>query len=194
MRLVIAFLILTALVLQTLAQSLLNATAGYSQLSNFNDLLLNYPEAAASLLTNFSSGDQKTTILVPNNDAFTRYRLQNGASISSLSSSDVGNILNYHTLQGSLSSSDLQTPGGLVSNTALQNETYDDREVLQNSHAKLSQVVYISSTSTSAGTKIVARQAAGLSSADVRSGEGNEITLQPTPGNWSGGTFYIVDG
>lgn len=194
MALLLAFVIVIALVLETLAQSLLNATARYSQLSNFNDLLLNYPDAAAGLLTNFSSGDRKQTILVPSNDAFTNYRVQMGATINSLSSSDVGNILNYHTLQGSLSSSDLQTPEGLVSNTALQNETYDEREVLKNSNAKLSQVVYISSTSTSAGTKIVARQAAGLSSVDVKSGEGNEITLQPTPGTWSGGTFYIVNG
>ncbi|KAL8823493.1 MAG: hypothetical protein Q9191_005807, partial [Dirinaria sp. TL-2023a] len=194
MVLTVAFVIVIVLVSKTLAQSLLNATAHYSQLSDFNDVLLKFPDAATSLLTNFSSGDRKQTILVPNNNAFANYRLQRGADISSLSSSDIGNILNYHTLQGSLSSSDLQTPEGLVSNTALQNETYDDREVLKNTHAKLSQVVYISSKNTSAGTKIVARQAGVLSSADVKSGEGNEITLQPTPGNWSGGTFYIVDG
>ena len=195
MGLIVGFFIVLALVLQALAQSLLNATSRYPQLSDFNDLLLNYPDAAAGLLTNISSGERKQTILIPNNAAFTGYRLRTGASISSLSSPDVGNILNYHTLQGALSSSDLQTPGGLVSNTALQNETYDDREVLKNSNAKLSQVVYISSTSTRAGTtKIVARQAAGLSSTDVRSGEGNEVTLEPTPGNWSGGTFYVVDG
>lgn len=103
MGLTVAFVIVIALVLETLAQSLLNATARYSQLSNFNDLLLNYPDAAASLLTNFSSGDRKQTVLVPNNDAFTNYRLQRGAGISSLSSSDIGNVLNYHTLQGSLS-------------------------------------------------------------------------------------------
>ena len=94
----------------------------------------------------------------------------------------------------SLSSSDLQTPGGLISSTALLNSTYDDREVLPGSNAKLSQVVYISSVNTTTGSKIVARQAAGLSSPDVRSGEGNDITLNPTPGIWSGGTFYVVDG
>ena len=94
----------------------------------------------------------------------------------------------------SLSSSDLQTPGGLVSSTALLNTTYDDREVLKESNAKLSQVVYISSASTAGGAKIIARQAAGLSSLDLRSGEGNNVTLNPTPGIWSGGTFYVVDG
>lgn len=93
-----------------------------------------------------------------------------------------------------LSSADLQTPGGLVSSTALLNTTYDDREVLKGSNARLSQVVYISTASSARGAKIVARQAAGLSSPDLRSGEGNEVTLNPTPGIWSGGTFYVVDG
>ena len=99
-----------------------------------------------------------------------------------------------YKLRRSLSSSDLQRPGGLVSSTALLNTSYDDREVLKGSNVKLSQVVYISSASTARGAKIVARQVAGLSSPDLRSGEGNEVTLNPTPGIWSGGTFYIVDG
>lgn len=186
---------LTAWALQSAAQSLLNATARYSRLSDFNDLLLNFPDAAASLLTNFSSSNNRQTVLVPSNDAFDNYRERTGASIGSLSSSDVGNVLSYHTLQGALSSSDLQQPRGLISNTALVNETYDDREVLLNRQAKLSQVVFISSSNSSDGKpKIRARQIGGLFSADVRSGEGNDVNLEPTPGNWSGGVFYIVDG
>ncbi|KAI4161595.1 MAG: hypothetical protein LQ342_004736 [Letrouitia transgressa] len=186
---------LTAWASQSVAQSLLNATARYSQLSDFNDLLLNFPDAAASLLANFSSNNNRQTVLVPSNDAFDNYRERTGASISSLSSSDVGNVLSYHTLQGALSSSDLQQPRGLISNTALVNETYDDREVLLNRQAKLSQVVFISSSNSSDGkTKIKARQIGGLFSADVRSGEGNDVNLEPTPGNWSGGVFYVVDG
>lgn len=188
------FFLPLALASQAFAQTLVNATARVSQLSDFHDLLLQHSDVAASLLTNISSGNRRQTILIPSNDAFNSYRLQRGASISSLSSSDVGNILNYHTLQGSLSSSDLQTPGGLIASTALQNTSYDDREVLKNSNAKLSQVVFISSKSTSQGRKLVARQASALSSTDVKSGDGNEVTLNPTPGNWSGGTYYIVDG
>lgn len=179
---------------QSFAQSLLAATARYPQLSDFTELITNYPRAAADLLTNLTSRDQKQTILIPSNDAFGQYRLQSGASISSLSSSDVGNILNYHTLQGSLSSSDLQRPGGLVSNTALRNESYADREVVENGGARLSQVVYISSTGSGLSTIITARQANALSSTDVRSGQGNVVKLDPRPGNWSGGTFYVVDG
>lgn len=121
------------------AQSLLNATARYPQLSDFSQLLLSFPDIAANLLTNISTGSEQQTILVPSNDAFNTFRQQNNGNISSLSSSDVANILNYHTLQGALSSSDIQRPGGLISNTALTNSTYANREVPATG-GKLSQV------------------------------------------------------
>ncbi|KAI4137261.1 MAG: hypothetical protein LQ341_005221 [Variospora aurantia] len=187
------FLVLALATASGFAQSLLDATAPYSQLSDFNDLLSSNPDIAASLLTNISSSSQQQTILVPSNDAFSDYRQRNGASVGSLSSSDVGNILNYHTLQGALSSSDIQQPGGLVSNTALTDPNYVDREVLTGGE-RLSQVVYISSTETATGVRIMARQRNVLSSTDVQSGEGNLIELEPTPANWSGGVFYVVNG
>ncbi|KAL8731106.1 MAG: hypothetical protein Q9166_003634 [cf. Caloplaca sp. 2 TL-2023] len=176
------------------AQSLLNVTARYPQLSSFNELLSTFPDIAASLLTNISTSPQRQTILVPSNQAFTDYRQRNGASISSLSSSDVGNILNYHTLQGALSSSDIQQPGGLVSETALSNPTYARRENATDAGDSLPQVVYISSSDATPRRKIKVRQISALSSVDVRSGEGNEIELEQTPGNWSGGVFYVVNG
>lgn len=177
----------------TFAQSLLNATARYPQLSNFNDLLSSFPDVAASLLTNISASPQRQTILVPSNAAFDAYRQRNGASVGSLSSSDVGNILNYHTVQGALSSSDIQQPSGLVSNTALTDPAYVDREVLLDG-GRLAQVVYISSTDVATGARIIARQRNVLTSVEVQSGEGNQITLEPTPANWSGGVFYVVNG
>ena len=97
----IAGLLVAALTSPSTAQSLLNVTALDPQLSDFNHLLLTQPDAAANLLTNFSSGREKQTILVPSNGAFDRYRLRAGSSFSSLSSSDLGNVLNYHSLQGS---------------------------------------------------------------------------------------------
>ncbi|KAL8689704.1 MAG: hypothetical protein Q9218_004685 [Villophora microphyllina] len=179
----------------TNAQSLLNATAPYAQLSDFNQLLSSFPDIAASLLTNFSSILTRQTILVPSNGAFDNYRQQMGSNISSLSSSDIGNILNYHTLQGALSSSDIQQPGGLISSTALTNPTYANREVLD-SGGQPPQVVYISTSDTSAGTKVKVRvrQVNALGSVGVESGAGSEIELEPTPGNWSGGVFYVVNG
>ncbi|KAL8695679.1 MAG: hypothetical protein Q9224_003241, partial [Gallowayella concinna] len=176
------------------AQSLLNATARYPQLSSFNDLLSSFPDIAGTLITNISTSEQRQTILVPSNEAFSSYRQRNGATISSLSSSDLGNILNYHTLQGALSSSDIQQPSGLISETALRDPTYARRENATDAGDSLPQVVFISSTETAAGRKIMARQISALSSVDVRSGEGNEVELEQTPGNWSGGVFYVVNG
>ena len=98
---IIIGLLVAALTSASMAQSLLDVTALDPQLSDFSDLLLTNPDAAAGLLTNISSGRQKQTILVPSNGAFDRYRLRAGSSFSSLSSSDLGNVLNYHTLQGS---------------------------------------------------------------------------------------------
>ncbi|KAL9610707.1 MAG: hypothetical protein Q9204_009064 [Flavoplaca sp. TL-2023a] len=159
-------------------------------MSDFNELLSTFPDIAAGLLTNISTGSSRQTILVPSNDAFDDYQRQNGASVGSLSSPDVGNILNYHTLPGALSSSDIQQPNGLVAETALRDPTYARRENATDAGDSLPQVVYISSTETALGRKIKARQISALSSVDVRSGEGNEVELEQTPGNWSGGVFY----
>lgn len=175
------------------AQSLSSATASIPRLSDFTALLNTNPDAPAAFLTNFSRGLNQQTILIPSNDAFDDFFQNTGRSVASLSSPDLGNILQYHSLQPALSSSDLQKPEGLVSNTALTNPTYDNRG-LSSDGAKLPQVVHISSTTTASGTKIKARSACGLKSVNVKSGKGREITLEPTPGNWSGGNFYIVDG
>lgn len=175
------------------AQSLLEATAPYPQLSDFNDLLSAFPDVATNLLTNVTSILNRQTVLVPSNDAFANYRRQMGSNISSLPSSDIGDILNYHTLQGALSSPDIQQPGGLISSTALADPQYANREVLSNG-GQPSQVVYLSSSDTSAGVKIKVRQVNALNSFTVGSGAGSEIELEQTPGNWSGGFFYVVNG
>lgn len=171
------------------AQSFLDAIAGFSQLSDFRDLLNANPVAASSLLTNVASGDQRT-ILVPNNNAFDNYRQTAGGSVSSLSSTDLEDTINYHSVQGALSSADLQKQSGLVSNTALTNPSRDNRG-LESDGAKKPQVVAIVPANTANGRKIMVRKAGSV---DVKSGKGQGITLDPTPGNWSGGTFYIVDG
>lgn len=172
------------------AQSLLEAIAVLPQLSDFQELLNVNPSAAPSLLTNFSSGSDKQTVLVPSNDAFDNYRRTTGRSFSSLSSPDLDDTLNYHSLQGALSSNDIQRPDGLLSNTALRSSNRDNRG-LDSNGAKKPQVVLIAPERTGNGRKIKVRK---VGSVDVKSGKGQEINLDPTPGNWSGGNFYIVDG
>ena len=65
------------------AQSLLNATGAYPELSDFRQLLLNSPSDALGLLTNFTLGSQLQTILIPNNNAFNSYRQTTESNISS---------------------------------------------------------------------------------------------------------------
>ncbi|MCJ1262021.1 hypothetical protein MMC22_001890 [Lobaria immixta] len=172
------------------AQSLLEAIAVFPQLSNFHDLLNANPSAAPSLLTNFSSGSNKQTILVPSNDAFDNYTRTTRRSSIALSSPDLVDQINYHSQQGALSSSDLQKPGGLLSRTALISPNRDNRG-LESNGAKSPQVVLIAAETTGNTRKIKVRKVGRV---DVKSGKGQEINLDPTPRNWSGGNFYIVDG
>ncbi|KAI9879472.1 MAG: hypothetical protein M1830_008431 [Pleopsidium flavum] len=195
----IALLALLIQALYVIAQSFLEATGAYSQLSSFHQLLLTNSTVAAGLLGNStntgSNGTNMTpqTILVPNNDAFTNYERANGRPITSLSSPDLTNIVQYHSLQGSLSSSDLQNPQGLISNTALKDQRYDNRELGSNG-AQQPQVVYIGSASTN-GT-VVARQVGGAGAAGgfVESGLGAKVNVEVIDGKFDGGMFQIVDG
>ena len=177
------------------AQSLLNATAAYPQMSDFRTLLMTNPNIATQLLINVTlSAAQQITVLIPSNDAFVVYQQNTGTGISALSSSDLSNILNYHSLQGALSSSDLQQPSGLIAATALMNQTYDNRGLASNG-AKIPQVVYISSVNTTNGTvtKVKRQMMSAGADFDVKSGEGLQTTLEPINGVWSGGMFQIVN-
>lgn len=177
------------------AQSLLNATANYTQLSDFRLLLMTNANAATRLLTNVTlSAGQKITVLIPSNDAFAQFQQNNSMPVSALASSDLANILDYHTLQGSLSSSDLQQPMGLTAPTALTNQTYDNRGLASNG-AKIPQVVYISSVNTANGTVTTVKRQITSAGAnfDIRSGKGLQTTLEPVNGVWSGGMFQIVN-
>ena len=181
------------------AQSFLQAIDAYPKLSSFHQLLLANSTLAGGLLSNGSisaaNGTNSTlhTILVPSNDAFTNYQKAYGHPIDRLSSSDLGNVIQYHSLQGALSSSDLQRPRGLVANTALTAPTYDNRELGSNG-AQLPQVVYIAPPSTN-GT-VVVRQIRGTNAADrlVKSGLGSTVNVDFVNGRFDGGVFQIVDG
>jgi len=196
MKLIVLLAVLNQALYVT-AQSFLEATGAYSQLSSFHQLLLANSTIAAGVLSNATTtGHNGTnitmqTILVPSNDAFTNYERANGHPVTSLSSSDLTNLGQYHSLQGALSSSDLQKPQGLISNTALNDQRYDNRE-LGSDGAQQPQVVYIGSTSTNG---MVARQAGGANGAGgfVESGLGAKVDVDLVDGKFDGGMFQIVD-
>lgn len=185
--------------LSVTAQSFLDAIGPYSQLSSFRQLLLQNATLAADLFGNATTdginGRNMTeqTILIPSNDAFSSFPLSKARSISSLSSSDLSDLLKYHTQQGALSSTDLQKPGGLLSNTALQDSQYDNRGLGSNG-AQLPQVVFIGSTSSNG--RVIARQVvcANGTREFVGSGLGAKVNIEFVNGHFDGGMFHIVDG
>ncbi|KAI9702105.1 MAG: hypothetical protein M1836_001449 [Candelina mexicana] len=173
------------------SQSFLNATSRYTQLSDFRQLLISNPVVAGSLLTNTTTNNT-LTILVPSKTAFDEYRkANNNTGVDSLSSAELTNVLNYHTLQGALSSSDLQKDTGLIANSALTNPMYANRE-LSSDGSKKPQVVYIG---TNGSNLIQARQLSSSGAGQyVESGEGRTVNVDPTDGVWDGGRFHIIDG
>jgi len=140
-------------------------------------------------LSNQGQNNTPTTILVPSNKAFDNYRQDTGQSVESLQSSDLTSIVNYHTLNGALSSSDLQQPSGLVSETALRDPKYDNRG-LDSNGAKQPQVVFIGSKPSSS---ISARQAAQSSNIFIQSGLTSDVSVDSGNGTWDGGFFYIIN-
>ncbi|KAI9713322.1 MAG: hypothetical protein M1812_006681 [Candelaria pacifica] len=185
---IFALLIETTLVK---SQSFLSATSQYSQLSQFRQLLITNPVVAGTLLTNTTT-NKTLTILVPSNTAFDNYRkANNNTGVDSLRSADLTNVVNYHTLQGALSSSDLQKPTGLIANSALTNPMYANRE-LSSDGSKKPQVVYIG---TNGSNLITARQLSSSGAGQyIESGEGRTVNVDPTDGVWDGGRFHIIDG
>ncbi len=173
-----------------LSQSFLNATSQYPQLSNFRQLLLINPIVAETLLTN-TTRNNTLTILVPSNTAFENFRrANNNSGVDSLRSEGLTNVVNYHTLQGALSSSDLQRPTGLIANSALTNPVYANRE-LSSDGSRKPQVVFIGTN----GSNLIARQLTSSGAGQyVESGEGRTVNVEPTDGTWDGGRFHIIDG
>lgn len=78
------------------AQSLLEAIAPYSSLSNFTALLQDNPTLAGALLTsNYTSLTSAATILVPDNSAFTKVSALYNVSMSNLTIQQLEPYLQY---------------------------------------------------------------------------------------------------
>ncbi len=170
------------------AQSFLSATGAYPQLSQFRQLLINQPNIAGLLLaTTNGTNDNQTTVLVPNNNAFDNYHRNTGQYVEGLQSSDLTDLVHYHSLNGALSSSDLQKPTGLVASTSLTDPRYDNRGLGSNG-AMQSQVVYVGSNSANQP-----RQNMNSSGLYVQSGLVSNSPLNTIDGTWDGGLFHIVD-
>lgn len=171
----------------TNAQSFLSATGAYPQLSQFRQLLINQPSIAGALLSTTNSAGNRTTVLVPNNAAFDRYHQYTGQYVEGLQSSDLTDLVNYHSLNGALSSSDLQKPTGLVASTSLTDPRYNNLGLGSNG-AMQPQVVYVGSNNASPS-----QSGANSTGLFVQSGLVSNAALNAIDGTWDGGLFHIVD-
>ena len=127
MRLLVHLLILlgTSIVsAQSLAESLADAIAAYSQLSGFTQWLGTSSIAAVVFSTNSTLGTSKQTILVPSNDAFSIDKRQ---AVRAFGTSIIENVLRYQSVQGAMLPSNMQSEG--VASTAFTDPTYDNRRV-----------------------------------------------------------------
>jgi uncharacterized surface protein with fasciclin (FAS1) repeats len=168
------------------AQSFLSSTGAYPQLSRFRQLLINQPGIAASL-TSRNATDNKTTVMVPNNDAFTKYYNYTGQNVEGLQSPDLTDLVKYHSLNGALSSTDLQQPTGLAASTGLTDPRYDNVG-LSSTGAMDPQKVFVGPKSPALASRQV-----NQTSLYAQSGLVSNASIDAIGAVWEGGLFHIVD-
>lgn len=173
----------------THSQSFISAISAYPELSEFTNLMINDSTLAESLL-NTSVVHNVQTILVPSNDAFAKYQKTTGHPFESLGPNHIQKILQYHTLNTSLTSATLAKQADIVVSTQLTDIEYDAIGSVENTNLHTNgQVVYI----TSRGNPNKFRIRQSPSTASVDSGLGSTGAMHVIDGAWSGGRFQIVD-
>jgi uncharacterized surface protein with fasciclin (FAS1) repeats len=171
------------------SQSFISAISAYTELSEFTNLMINNSTLAESLL-NTSVVHRVQTILAPSNDAFAKYQQTTGRPFESLDPNYIQRILQYHTLNTSLTSAILAKQPDIVVSTQLTDTEYNEMGSADNTNLNTNgQVVYI----TPSGNQTTFRIGQSPSTASVDSGLGSIGTIDVIDGAWSGGGFQIVD-
>ena len=167
------------------AQSFLSAAGARPELSQFRQLLTSRPNLAAALTSSDNNGNR--TVMAPNNDAFTNYFRYTGQNIESLQSNDLKDLVEYHSLNGALSSSDLAQPNGLAASTGLTDPTYNNLGLGSNGAAE-GQKVFVGS-----GSGGPSQQQARTIALYAQSGLVSNSSINPIDAKWDYGLFHIVD-
>lgn len=120
--------VLLSLTACAVSQSLLEAISTYPQLSNFTTLMTDNPGLAGALLTsNASSLTGESTILVPDNSAFSKISALYKLPMSNLTVEQLEPYLEYHLLVGLWGAQNFTAPQGLTVPTYLTGPTYNNR-------------------------------------------------------------------
>ncbi|KAK1979151.1 hypothetical protein LZ30DRAFT_751627 [Colletotrichum cereale] len=158
-----------------LQQSLSNALSKHADFSAFNQVLSSYP----SIIDNVTAGaENKITLLVPTNVAFSNFLKQSNASnITQIPVDRVLTLFRYHTMDAPLTAMNFSTPRGI---------TYGDEAQ--------GQVLYVS-RDTINPAKLRVRQGFSYDdkAANLRAGLGQTAELTTIDGEWDGGYFQSID-
>ena len=160
------------------SKSFVDAILDYPKLSNFTQLMKENPRFAELLNTTNTQGIQ--TILVPSNNAFSKYKDDTGHLIEYLDQNIIERLIQYHTLNSSLTSSELANPAGIVVSSQLVDIQYNNRGPNSNIQTP-GQVVYITSGNNN------------NTSAFVNGGLGSAVAIDVVDGTFDNGIFQIVD-
>ena len=180
------------------AQGLIDTINANPEFSSFSALLQSNIGLASSLVA--TSSTDRRTILVPNNDAFSKLAA-NGSPISSLPKDIILDILYYHTLVGALTSKDFSAPKGLTVPTFLTGEQYNNRSagaalnsVSSSSASHNGQVVVITSKGSTQSKREFNLRQLSSPGAEVTSGLAHTVNLTAIDTTWDGGKIQMVDG
>jgi uncharacterized surface protein with fasciclin (FAS1) repeats len=157
------------------AQSLLEATSKYTQLSNIRQFLEDNP----SLLPQQGDVTSVRNILLPSNDAFDKYLATTGTSVQNLPMDIITNVLKYHTLEGNPFEK-LSEEVNVLANSELKQDIYNHR------NGSDGQVIFVSENTETSDDEIP--------TAVVASGAGKTVNMSLVDDEWDGGRFQIVDG
>lgn len=178
-------------------QSLSNALSQYADLSTFNSLINSQP----SILGNITTGsDHKVTLLAPTNDAITNFlRQSNISDVTLLPADRLLAILQYHTLDAGLTTTNFSAPRGITVPTKLRDTIYNLRSpgpaiINQYGDEAQGQVLFVSQdTINPAKFRVRQDSSSDKKTANLRAGLGQNAELTALDGEWDGGYFHSID-
>lgn len=174
---------------------LVTATAKFKELAEFSLLLAARPSLLSALTPSTASA---VTVLAPDNAAFDKYHRDTGKHVSFLSDDQLKTIFQYHTMAARMTSKDFAAPRSLVVPTLLQDAQYNNRSAgaqlvaAYGADAARGNVLYISHDPIRPA-KLRVRRAGKSPSASLRGGLGGTATMATIDGQFSRGSFHIVD-
>lgn len=194
--------------------SLATAIANYTDLTQFAQLLVNYPDFLSVIVPPNATGP--VTLLIPNNAAFAKAQnASGGVSVLDFGLDRLVTIFEYHVVVARLTSANFTAPAaanGLTVPTMLKTEQFNNRSAGADLTSLFGadatgQVIFFSRdpiqdrvAKRGAPMRLSIRQ--GLSSGggndlgasvSLRSGLASTVNLTAVDGSFDGGTFQVVD-